>query len=399
MDDKAMIQINNIFRKKELLKEIFLNKDMNYVIEVLKKNNIIVDKQDIEEFKYKIAQQVIKTNDNIYSEESGFCIEEYIENLKEYLPTGIIKEDVLEKYKNSFKDIMKIKTDEVVLETHLLDSKSEVDFSIKIDKNFISEFDEVMNNDNMKKNIFENKIWNKINNYRVLWENEKDKVDNIWFEVDYETMNNGIVNPCIFIDGINICNNNYIEHLKYLLDKETLKDLEGNIKRVVDIILKKSNIFQFGVMLSRKEKALRIFTYELTYLEYIECLKKLEWKGDFSQLESIFEFLNVFSEKQYILDFNVYEDGISEKIGINFGVMNNAVLSKFLDKLFSIGLCVEEKRKEILNWTKIYNGRISREISHIKMSIYKDMVDIKFYLRVCPNIDGYKCVRSIINKE
>lgn len=93
-------------------------------------------------------------------------------------------------------------------------------------------------------------------------------------------------------------------------------------------------MFQLGIMEGRGEKSVRLFTSELSKNDFLEYLRELKWEGNIEELEKWLTKLEPYAErKQFILDFDVFSRGISEKIGINFGTRNKkeSTVTEFLD--------------------------------------------------------------------
>lgn len=141
-------------------------------------------------------------------------------------------------------------------------------------------------------------------------------------------------------------------------------------------------------MLSKKQNCVRLFTNEMTTDEIIAYLKALNWNGNFKKLLVLFNFLNLYIDKQYILDFDIFKDLISSKIGINFSLDYNKsnILILFLRKLVDMKLCNRENIEKICSFISSNDKNILKYISHFKISVDNDLIYTKIYLKLIPNM-------------
>jgi len=145
-------------------------------------------------------------------------------------------------------------------------------------------------------------------------------------------------------------------------------------------------------MLARNGDRVRIFTSELSREQTLDYLAAIGWKGSFTRLEEVFfHLLHGYSDGQYILDFDVTKEGISSKIGINFGLKDKPALPAFLENLAVHQLCTDSKKRGMLDWSGSQGGFLGsdygftaliKDISHFKASYSPDEdLKVKAYLR------------------
>jgi hypothetical protein len=174
--------------------------------------------------------------------------------------------------------------------------------------------------------------------------------------MDYGEYDKQIPQPCFFFNASQIKKGTDVDEkllsnaLKQLLDIGQLESLWSRLRGVIQQLPPEVGLFQVGIMLARNSDRIRIFTAELTREQTSQYLSNIGWTGYFPELEGLFKFVHTYSDGQYILDFDVSREGISEKIGINFGLDNKANLAAFLDNLAEHQLCTAVKRRGVLAW-------------------------------------------------
>ncbi|HHV71389.1 MAG TPA: hypothetical protein GXX38_02105 [Clostridia bacterium] len=280
-------------------------------------------------------------------------IKSYLQAVAPDLPLEIVSQELygkLNKLTDFFKDFA---ASEYILETSLNSNSAEADFSFRV---LTEEKDSLLkglkNKDFM--NLTKDESWRRFVDFVNYWPQE---IADLWLEMDYGEWEKEIPRPCFFFNAGQLKKNGEIDYnllftaLKQLLGCEQVEELKENIKDVIQKLPAEVNLFQIGTMLSRNKDRVRIFTAELTREQVVEYLADLGWSGSFSDLDEILHFLEEFSDHQYILDFDVSRQGISERIGLNFGLQDKKMLSVFLESLASRQLCTEAKKQGVLAWS------------------------------------------------
>lgn len=233
---------------------------------------------------------------------------------------------------------------------------------------------------------------------------EHSQVKEYWYELDSQACGRRPVVPCFFIDASSVRAGQdntvfYNTVLPKLAGRERAVRLRKMLEHCVARLEGKgSGLFQLGVMNGRGENdSIRVFTDDLTREKLTRYLAKLNWKGDTEALESCLARWEPYSEGgSFILDFDVYEDSISEKIGINFGLRNKKyeTVKKWLSCLEEQELCLPGKKEEVLRFIQAYPSHtpfIQNDISHFKLPFSGGRVlTAKAYLRqgcTCVNAD------------
>ncbi|MTI81347.1 MAG: hypothetical protein FH758_10785 [Firmicutes bacterium] len=314
-------------------------------------------------------------------------VKKYIAGIGPSLPLEIISAaacNKLNQMANLFSDFA---ASEYIFESNLGTEAAEIDFSFRV----LTEEKDCLD----LSTLSTDRTWNRISNFLHFW---SQGIEDIWFEMDYAEHEKALPQPCFFFNASQIKKGNQVDYhllfgaLKQLLENGQLKTLEGNIKDVIEHLPTKVGLFQVGIMLARHSDRVRIFTTELTKIQVIEYLANIGWTGSINRLEQLFKLIHQYSDGQYIVDFDVTSTGISEKIGINFGLDKRKTLPAFLDNLVNHQLCSDLKRKGVLAWLGSKGSFLGpdygfsaliKDISHFKVSyLPADGLKAKAYLRV-----------------
>jgi hypothetical protein len=247
------------------------------------------------------------------------------------------------------------------------------------------------------------KAWDRVINFVNSWSAKNTatnaNVENIWLEMDSEQYEKDIPCPCIFFDASQVTNNSNINNdwlfdqaLKKLLDNDLVELLQNEVKAVIKCLPPGTGLFQVGIMLARNEDMVRICTSQLTMEQTVKYLNDIRWPGDLSKFDEIFDLMNRFVNGKYIVNFSVTQEGVPEKIGIEFRLKNSKILPCFLKELAEYNLCTDLKREGLLSWKGSscqYLGRdygqtsLLRNIAHFKAGYSSNEgIRVKAYLRI-----------------
>lgn len=320
-------------------------------------------------------------------------IKQYLDGIGTTLPLEIISQETRQKIDRiavCFKDFA---ASEYIMETSLTSEIAQVDFSLRV----LNEEKECLIN-GLQNSYFAsmagNGSWIRVADFVKSWSND---IDDIWLEMDYDEYDQQIPQPCFFFNSSQIKNGTVIDidlllaKIKPLLDSEQLEAIGPNIQFVIQQLPSEVGLFQVGMMLARTNDQVRIFTAELNREQTQNYLTRIGWTGSFSRLNNLFELVDQYSDGQYILDFDVSSQGVSKKIGINFGLRKNQMLPSFLDNLEEHQLCIDIKKRGVLAWSGsegCFLGHdygfttIIKDISHFKVSLLPEGgFTVKAYLR------------------
>lgn len=231
--------------------------------------------------------------------------------------------------------------------------------------------------------------------YSIRIDTEDETVREYWYEMDYGSYGEREIVPCLFIDASAVRpgedNSAFYENiLPKLAGEERAKKLRPMLERCVDRLTGRcETLFQLGVMRGRKqEDSIRLFTEDMKKETLVSYLQDLHWEGDTDRLAGLLAKLEPYSNKEmFILDFDVFSDRISGKIGINLGTEDKKpeTVSAWLDFLSEEGLCLPAKRQDVLKWVKTFPAHspfMMNDISHFKLPFQGEQVlAAKAYLR------------------
>ncbi len=222
-------------------------------------------------------------------------------------------------------------------------------------------------------------------------------VKEYWYELDSEACaeKQKEIPACYFVDASKVIPGKdnqefYDKVLVRMAGRKRVDNLKDMIDTCVDALEKyNATIFQLGAMNGRGETdSVRLFTGNMKAEDIVSYLKELSWKGDANVLAAFLQKWEKCSErKRFILDFDIFSDHISEKIGINFGPKEKdpKTTETFLNALMEEGLCLPEKKEDVLRFTNCFPNHtpfIQNDISHFKFPIIGDKVLLaKAYLR------------------
>ena len=285
-------------------------------------------------------------------------VKEYLTYLRHKKYSNFLAQEDMEKLENVEKVFGDLETEETILEICLSKKETGCDYSIRVDV-------------------------------------DSPYVKEYWYELDSEACSKENIPACYFIDASKVIPGQdndifYDTVLIQLAGEERVTKLRRQLELCVEKLEGKSNkLFQFGTMTGRQElDRIRLFTDDLTRTDFVNYLRELDWKGNLEALDTFLAKWESYSDgKKFILDFDILEDGISEKIGICFGTVRKKpeVIDNFLTELQKNGLCLEEKKEDVLRFVQAFPSHtpfIQNDISHFKIPFQNDKpLMAKAYLR------------------
>ncbi|MGI6647519.1 MAG: hypothetical protein ACOX5W_00240 [Bacillota bacterium] len=321
-------------------------------------------------------------------------VKRYLDSIGPSLPAEIISLETKRKIDKMAVLFSDFAASEYIMETNLNSAVAEADFSFRI---LTSEKDCLMKGFNSFSisGLATDATWMKVIDFVHFWPPD---IPDIWLEMDYGEFAKDVPQPCFFFnatqikEGTEINNDLLHSSLSRLLDSSQLATIWPNLTEIIHQLPPEVGLFQIGTMLARHQDRVRVFTAELTQEQTLAYLARINWPGDFPKLEQLFNLVHPHSDGQYIVDFDVTRQGISEKIGINFGLAKKQELPAFLANLTRHGLCNEVKQQGVLAWSgskgcflgPAYGfSALVKDISHFKMSLIpEESVMMKAYLRI-----------------
>ena len=285
-------------------------------------------------------------------------IKEYLSYFDQMQYPALFSEECLERLNNIRSVYGELETDETILEIRLDQEERGCDYSIRIDT-------------------------------------DKEIVKEYWYELDYEAYKDTDIASCYFIDasGLRPGEDNsmfYGTILPKFAGEGRAEKLLPMLKKCVQGLNGRcKNVYQLGAMTARGQMdSLRFFANDMKKTDILEYLQFLSWTGNLNKLEALLSEYESFSDKHmFIVDFDIYEGGISKKIGINFGTSNKKykTIQKLLNHFEENGYCLGVKKADVLRWIERYPSHtpfMMNDISHFKMPFDgENILTVKAYLR------------------
>lgn len=231
--------------------------------------------------------------------------------------------------------------------------------------------------------------------YSIRIDTDHAQVKEYWYELDFAACQEDAVNACYFIDASAVIPGEEHEAflsgpLTELAGKERVARLKKMLLKCIDALSGKcSRLFQFGAMTARGENdSIRLFTEDLLPGDLVTYLSEIGWKGNTEKLSLFLKACEPYCDGgKFILDFDVWEDRISDRIGINLGTRkkDSQTVSEWLSFLEEQGLCHPAKKKDVMRFVERYPSHtpfIQNDISHFKIPFCNGKpLSAKAYLR------------------
>lgn len=248
-------------------------------------------------------------------------------------------------------------TEEVILEVHLSDASRQCDYSFRGDT-------------------------------------DSKLVQNYWLELDFDACATQDIAPCYFIDASVLkpgadALQFYQTALPALAGEERAGVLRGRVEQCVAHLNGRCKaLFQLGAMNGRgQDESLRVFPEDMKRADAVEYLADMGWKGDLAALDTFLRKCETEGGCGLLhTDFDLFADRISDKIGINIMLPNTPeVMRHWLDFLEGEGLCLREKKEDVLRFLMAapnYEPFIQNDIAHFKIPFENGKpLGAKAYLR------------------
>lgn len=218
----------------------------------------------------------------------------------------------------------------------------------------------------------------------------------LWYELDYEQFASGKkIEPCFFFSLDNKtekdCQEIFDKVLPLFLGEPRAKNLRKPLEKIVSILPKKSYLKHIGTMSGRGELESARFVINFTGRENVcKFLAEMNWKGD---INSLLEIIRTFNgQKELALDFDLDENGISEKIGLELTIhgFHQVIVDRYITALEKMGLCLKSKGDAIRRWIRISPDAdpfIQTRFQYFKLN-YLDgkIIEAKAYLEQFPYV-------------
>lgn len=173
-----------------------------------------------------------------------------------------------------------------------------------------------------------------------------------------------------------------------LAGNEMAKRLTPALEKMLAALSGKcAKLYQLGAMKSRGEvTSLRIEVWKMRRIHLLAFLEEFGWRGDIEQLDGFLrEWVPVAG--RFCFSFDLSEDGISDKIGIEISARSRTIseTERILEKANLDGFLSDDRLEAMLRWLHTppqYEPLIQNDISHIEFTISEGKVlSAKAYLR------------------
>lgn len=213
--------------------------------------------------------------------------------------------------------------------------------------------------------IFTKPIWQQIQKFTQSWLDESSllckHINNIWLEFDVDgTLQNFPIPSCFFgsntirfQSGVakNTCAWVTQIAITQLQGHSINSDIEEQLFHCIDVLPQEAYIFQVGLMLARHSEQVRICIRNISTLQIVQYLEKLNWSGSITKLESI---LSTYGElvDRIDIDLDIGASGLGSKLGLECYLRaqprHNPRWETFLNTLSEVRLCLPQKRDALL---------------------------------------------------
>ena len=234
--------------------------------------------------------------------------------------------------------------------------------------------------------------------YSILLDEENGTLpNNMWYEFDYEQFaSSKKFEPCLFFTMIEPTAEDYREifdkTLPTFLGEERAQKLRKQLEKIVRTLPEDSYIRQIGTMSSRGElETARVIVRIVDRENICKFLAEMNWKGD---LDALWKIIKTWNGQNYFsLDFDLGEDWISEKIGLEIstdGYHHPVIVDMYITRLEEMGLCLKSKGDGLRNWIRILPDAdpfIQTRIQYFKLNFLDGkIIEAKAYIEQSPYI-------------
>jgi len=243
-------------------------------------------------------------------------------------------------------------------EIKLNDSVPSADFLFSVRKEY-SEREVLSNREYSYPTLKDMPVWKQLNNFVSQWNNPQsilyDCANNIWFEFDMDEVNVNAPIPSFFFGTQNIKRKDDLielsrEGFSSILDNGLNHKIWTSLLSTIALLPKEADLFQIGVMLSRKTDAIRICINNLNINQIGAFLNIMKWYGDVDELKNLLKYIGSFVD-EFSLDIDLSET-LLPKIGLECYINKGDRAEKcnqLFDMLLTSGLCLAKKKDAIYN--------------------------------------------------
>ena len=219
----------------------------------------------------------------------------------------------------------------------------------------------------------------------------------MWYEFDYEQFATAKkIEPFFYFRftpnlDLDTYKKMFDENLPSFLGKERAEKFRAPLIKLIKKLPPKAYLKYIGDMSFRGElEAVRVVVHKVGRENICKFLAEMNWKGDFEALGKI---IKMWNEQNYLpLSFDLGEDFISEKIGIEISVSDYhpVIVERYITRLEEMGLCLKSKGDGLRNWIRIppdADPFIQTRIQYFKLNFLDGkIIEAKAYIEQSPYI-------------
>jgi len=333
--------------------------------------------QDIHKQEDRLTSKMVNIQPDDYFSKSEFSTLQYfasshLKKAEPYLSKKLVSS-------KNFSDIQLISqifpsflTSFLGFECHLGDKKPRADWAFAIsgvgpDRQV---FTQLLSDGNFPEVLLKTPEWRRISNFAKEWadnnSNLNDKIQCFWLEFDMPDEQNGVPIPSVFFGptkkhtyskGKNISDFKWLTEtaIPLLKGQEVPKEVKQKINESLSKMPEETSLFQIGTMLSRENQMVRLHINKIKPEQIIPYLKQIGYEEKDDGLEILIDEIKDKADR-FVLSFDVKENGIGPRIGIELSYSSDLFQEEkrwdnLLDYLVEKGICLEEKREALLNYT------------------------------------------------
>ena len=276
--------------------------------------------------------------------------------------------------------------------------------------------------------LWETSEWKRIHEFSQIWADPSSilhhKIKCFWIEFDMPESLDGIPLPCVFFGPAKLpkgTSSNDIAEYTWLFNHALLtlygsrvsKTIEHRVYDCIKNMPENTYIFQVGAMMSRKDcHGVRLYINRFKTEQIMPYLNSIGWNDETGKFATLVAELKDKADR-FVLSFDILEDGIGPRIGIECSFTDNRYhketrWQEFLNYLVDKGMCLPEKRDALLSYSGIENrnnftGAVmkpltsaSQSLDHIFQSTfvrYINHVKIVYTPGHAPEAKAYPAVR------
>jgi len=192
----------------------------------------------------------------------------------------------------------------------------------------------------------------------------------LWLEFDTSTNRENSDSPAIyFVEGFGdyyrekVGMTEITAVLKRLLECEPAPAMRQQFRRIYKALPASGRLFSLGNMSGRASTAVRVSLAGISPLDLVRYLDEIAWPGDLFEIGSLIDAFSPLFD-HLALDLDVGEQ-IGPQVGLELYIKSRhskAAWQPLFDQLVTCGLCLPDKREQLMVWTGFSNAYTDADI-------------------------------------